>query len=425
MSLAIPREAAARFRAAARKCLSRRKGPDPPVRVEVRNDVLTLFAWLDEVGLALSVPLSAPPMSAAVRLSSLDSPGLGGQIEPDREGEEDFRPAVPVLPNTLAAMPSDFLTALHEAGRTAARDPGKYAVTHVQVQGSKGKVTATDGRQALSWRGFTFPFSDDLLVPAVPVFGLKDVATQLDVQAGKSGDHLVVTAGPWAVWLPVDAHGKFPDVEAAVPRSRMSTTLELLDSTAWGLLDSLTEWPGAKEDHAAVTLHLGPSVRACALLDESAQPTCVTLYGGTTTGPAVSVVVNRRTLERALRLGFRRFRFVPDRPWVAADDNRTYLAVTLDPSTAVGPRPDSTAVSQCPELKKESPMPPNPSTNGHAPADRNADSPDPLELAETLKADLADAHAVAGQLVAALKAQRRQRRTVESALASLRSLRLE
>ncbi len=71
------------------------------------------------------------------------------------------------------------------------------------------------------------------------------------------------------------------------------------------------------------------------------------------------------------------------------------------------------------------PAPNGSSANGHAGTEHNPEAADVLHAAETLKADLADAHASASRLVAALKAQKRQRRTVESALASLRSLRLE
>ena len=112
-------------------------------------------------------------------------------------------------------MPPSFLAALHEAGRTAARDESRYALTRVQLQGKAGQILGTDGKQALIQGGWTFPFTDNILVPAIPMFGMKDVAAQADVRIGKTATHLVVTAGPWTVWLLIDAEGRFPDVAAA------------------------------------------------------------------------------------------------------------------------------------------------------------------------------------------------------------------
>src|SRR5207302_673276 len=73
----------------------------------------------------------------------------------------------PSEPGSTSSVPPEFLAALHEAGRTAARDPGRYAVTRVLLKGSAVEVLGTDGKQALAWGGFDLPFDHDLLVPAV------------------------------------------------------------------------------------------------------------------------------------------------------------------------------------------------------------------------------------------------------------------
>ena len=70
-------------------------------------------------------------------------------------------------------------------------------------------------------------------------------------------------------------------------------------------------------------------------------------------------------------------------------------------------------------------MPAHPSTNGHAPAEPDPGDPDPLTEAEALRAALADAQTRAGRLVASLRGYRKQHKTVASALASLRALRLD
>ena len=104
----------------------------------------------------------------------------------------------------------EFLAALHECGRTAAREATRFALDRVQVRGRAGQVVGTDGRQALLWGGFRLPFADDVLVPAVPVFGAPELAGQPDVRVGRTASHLVVAAGPWAVWLPADTGRPVP-----------------------------------------------------------------------------------------------------------------------------------------------------------------------------------------------------------------------
>ena len=91
----------------------------------------------------------------------------------------------PAEPKKLWPVTPDFPAALHEAGKTAAREtPNRYATDHVQVRGKAGQVIGTDGKQALTVGGFAFPFPDDLLVPAVPVFGCKDLGRERAVSLG-------------------------------------------------------------------------------------------------------------------------------------------------------------------------------------------------------------------------------------------------
>lgn len=111
-------------------------------------------------------------------------------------------------PPKMTAVPGPLLAALFACGRTAAKESGRYAMSQLQLQA--GRVVGTDGKVALLWRGFDFPFAEDALVPALPVFGARPLSRLGDAKVGRTGTHLVVAAGPWSVWLPAG----LPDGEA-------------------------------------------------------------------------------------------------------------------------------------------------------------------------------------------------------------------
>jgi hypothetical protein len=435
MPLVIPPEAARRFRAVVQKCRPpRSRDPAPLVFARARDGTLTLFANLNDVAVALAVPAAGRTGWAVASLDDLDRTDALGRPARFDAPRKDAQPVprVPPLPDELAQMSPMLLGALHEAGRTAARDPGRYAVTRIQIKGGAGQVIGTDGKQLLVQGGYTFPFAGDVLVPALPVFGSKELSAEGEVRVGRTDTHLVVAVGPWTVWLALDAGGRFPDVDGVIPRSRLATTVEVGDPVAAAAVVKIL--PVADDDEA-LTLDLGPRLILRVRGDTGAPPLEAIVPDTTVSGPPMAVAVHRRQLVRALDLGFRAFRFAsPERPWVASDPTRTYLAVTLNPECVVPPadradvrppRLDPEPIPQAPTPEDPMPAPNGSSTNGHPGPDGAADPADVLHPAETLKADLADAHASATPLVAPLKTHRRQRRTVESALASLRSLRLE
>ena len=96
---------------------------------------------------------------------------------------EDPRPRRPPgRPQEMKPVPARLLEALHEAGRTSSREDGRYSLSRIQVRGQKGQVIATDGKVAVIFGKFAFPFAEEVLVPAVPLFGCPEVRDEKDVQ---------------------------------------------------------------------------------------------------------------------------------------------------------------------------------------------------------------------------------------------------
>jgi hypothetical protein len=289
--IVISRDLARRFRAVAKKCVSGRpRGPAAPVVLQARSGTLTLWTRAGEVELVHTGPASSPSgdETLVVPMAVLQAVE-GGSGEPvelavDRKLRGTARWSdrgisrttsfdtvlpgrhhrVPDPPGDLARVAPEFLTALYQCGRTAAREATRFALDRVQVRGKAGQVAGTDGRQALLWAGLRLPFADDVLVPATSVFGAPELAGQPDVRVGRTASHLVVAAGPWAVRLPADPGGRYPDVAGIVPRPPSPSVAGIDGRDAAALLAALPGLPGAGDEDRQVTLELdgGVVVRA-------------------------------------------------------------------------------------------------------------------------------------------------------------------
>ena len=450
--ISIPRGLCRAFPALARKCVSGRpRGPAPVVVFEAKGSTLTAWAKTGDAVLVYAAPTNGDDELLVVPMAVLEAAaGSGGEpVElcagPKLKGEARYtdrgvpkeypfdavmpgkQHRLPDPPDDWHTVPIEFLSALYECGRTTAKDATRFALTRVQLKGKAGQVVATDGRTAFIRGWFSFPFADDLLVPALPVFGARELAGERSVRIGRTTTHLVVEAGPWRVFLPVDRTGRYPDVAGVVPRNA-PTTAVIDDRDAVELLEKLHGLPGCDADHRPVTLAVDGGVVLRAGDAKTDTGKSVRLRRSTSTGPPVRAAIDRRVLARALALGCRRVRLTPDKPVVFEGKDTTLLTVTLDPALAVGPTPDAgtdtPATNTNPHtIEKEIAV--KSETNGHPPNGRH-DPPDadPLLLAEELRAALSDALAAASRLVGALKHQKKEKKALTQVWSSLKALNL-
>jgi hypothetical protein len=440
------RAVAQSFRLLFARCVSGRpRGPAPPVVVRISGATRTLAATtcegvtLTHTGPAAEEPDDLLVLPAAVLAEveggtdeavTLDrESGLRGALRWHDAGQPRALPVELILPGrqhelpaapALLPVPARLLAALHECGRTAARESGRFALSRVQIQGKAGRVVGTDGKVALLWRGFDFPFPDDVLVPALPVFGARPLARVAEVKIGRSATHLVVGAGPWSVWLPTDARGKYPDVTGVVPRSA-PTTVVIDEADAAALLPVLPGLPGGDHELRPVTLDTGGGVHVRGRTEggeESGETRDVSLAHSTASGPA-RATLDRRVLARALALGCRTVRLAPDKPVAFEGGDVVLVAAPLDPTLRVPPPADADRTQ--PTNSERGPVM-KPETNGHTPP--RGDPGDPLELAEELRAALADAAAKAARLVAALRQGKKEKKVLSALMDNLKQLNL-
>jgi hypothetical protein len=373
-------------------------------------------------------------------------------------------PAFPPPPDAFAPVSQTFLTALDEAAKTASKDGTRIALSRVQLRGSKGSVLATDGRQLLIHDGFNFPWPDDLLVPPVAAFGLKELAREGPPTVACTANHVFVRAGPWTIALPIDRASRFPDAEAVIPRvTGRATRWRVAAEEVEFLVRALPRLPASDCDHSPVTLDLGEPVAVRARADGQDRATELVLPRSQRDGPPVRLCMNRTYLLRALALGFTEFVAArADAPLQCQDGKRRYVWMTLDGKTALPPRPDDLRIDQATaaegvsprratqaaagtpidvvanksplpvnQAPRNSPManksptngPPAPADNGGGERTPAGSGPDALlEEAQALYGVLREALGRVNQLMTAIKLERRQRRLVQTTLASLRQL---
>jgi len=343
--------------------------------------------------------------------------------------------------STAATNPPRLLTALADAMETADTESTRYATNKIQLRGTLGTIAATDGRQLLVQRGFTFPWDEDLLIPRTTVFQCKDLPQDQAVQVTKSGSWIGFQVGRWTIWLASDTEGRFPKVEDHIPSLKSSESrMQVSDTDAQFLLKSLRRLPVSSPDTQPITVDLNGRIAIRAQAESQPHPTELLLTGSKPLGTPVRINTNRRFLNRAMTMGFRELHlFGPTSPVLCQDRTREYLWALLDGEAAIKPNTHAVRI--------ESPTTPVPSkprtsrkrrsptkmTTTHArsaePTSNNGsaknDNPGVeilIDQAEAIRSSLRETVAKTSALIAGLKRHRKHSKIVRSTLASLRQL---
>jgi hypothetical protein len=445
--IAIPRSLARQFRAVLRRCGSRQDfSRDPMVLASSSGEGLALECVLHEAALRLDHPGKQEEGSIAFPASTLAQiEGRGDdevtleEISPEKGRAvwseagstiiREFRPApaerraeFPRAPTSMISLGGDVLRALCDASQTAAQQQTARALDRVLLSGSTGRMIATDGRQLLIQDGFSFPFSEEVLIPALSVWGSKELPREEELLMGMGKEHLTVSIGPWTLALRHADRGRFPPAESIVPSPRgIKTRLRLSPEDVALLCKELSRLPAEDESAPAVEVVIGSEVvvRPCGgARNPSAE---LKLSGAQRRGEATRLVMNPRYLLRALKLGFTELEVVrPDAPVCCRDGHRVYVWM---PHSDTAPAAVPAAPDPPNPLRKEMPsMPDNSGKHAH-----NGDATPPatfdlLAEAEEIRGLLHDAQSRLARLIGSLKQFRRQSRAVRAAVESLRDI---
>ena len=379
-------------------------------------------------------------------------------------------PVFPTIPPAMAENDSSLWQALAAAMETTELEPVRWATDCVKLCGGGGKIVATDARQMLVQTGFSFPWEGDLLVPSRSLFACRDLPSDGPLLIGRSDTWLTLQSGPWTFHLAIDKERRFPRTEDHIRRPEMAVTrLMIAPADAEFLCDAIERLPCDEDGlNHAVTVDLNGHVIVRAQAKDSKVPTELVLNRSSASGEDMVLAIDPTYLARAIKLGFRELcLYGPEVPVQASGENRAYVWAPLGVHGVIQPNSKAVRIDsadgQPPTCKAEATPPtrrkttmakstkpqpqvavdetangntngngngsPNGVANAHGPANGNgngqpdaAGSTDPIELAEALRNTLRTATTQAGDLITALRHQKKASKSMHAALASLRQL---
>jgi len=449
----------------------------PPIALQTDRDGLRIRAWGLDVAAEYHHTGTFAPERLFVPLEALDdladradtpvtlesTVAATVQVRWDDRGVPQVRdyqtpvpsdsPSFPELPDQWTELEPSFHQAFADAVQTAAHENIRYALDKLQLRGTAGELIGTDGKQLLVQTGVVLPWSEDLLVPAMPVFACRDLPADTPLAIGRTASHVGIRVGSWTFALAIDKEGRFPKVEKYLPQpTTMATTWRLAAPETAFLLQTLPRLPGREDQDAPVTVDLHQPVAVRAKAEGQERLTEVLLPGSEVLGPPVRFCVARQYLLRALQLGFVEIHIAnAELAAVCRDGRRNYAWMPLDKRSALAPSDNAVRIASqtkepvgqqldnlpqpTPEKRKNhmskpsingstrsNGADPQPPANGAPPQTSNAGLGSVIEEAQALKNTLREAYDRISRLLAALQRQRKHSKLFQSALTSLRQL---
>lgn len=305
--------------------------------------------------------------------------------------------------------------ALREAVATTDDTSTRYALRCIELRPATGEIAATDGRHVLIQGGFQFPWHTNVLVPGIPLLGCKELTASGSIGVGLAGEWVTLQLAPWKISLKVETEGRFPRVDDCFPDTEPTARLQINPGDAEFLTHTLPSLPADDTCNDRVTLDLNGRVILRAKGATASRSSELILSNSKLHGAPVRLSSNRQYLARAVQLGFRELQITsPTAPIVCRDRQRRYcwavlsddsvLPASADPIVVSSPSKSVTRVTSA----KPASVGPRRQPTLAAPPVAEPQEPSPIQQATALRDALRAASTAAGQLLRALKRQRRQ-----------------
>ena len=353
-------------------------------------------------------------------------------------GSIDTFTECPAAPEVYTTNAPGLLTALRDAAASTDDTSTRFALGCIQLWGKTGQLVATDGRELLAQSGFDFPWTDAALIPSSDIFNCRELPQDALVEVARTETHVVMRIGAWTIFLAINKEGRFPATEMIQPATAASSSLQLAESDRAFLRDSLPHLPTSLSQGLPVTLDLNGQVIVRSKGEGQAQPTELVLTNSRLDGDPLKAAMNRKYLERAVKLGFEQVHFFGAEAAVQCDDGRRqYIWMPLHanfsvPGSAAATRIESPSAEPVgkprrvprPAAREPISIAAEPASPACAETAQSTPTPasSPIEAAVAMQGVLRDALAQIKVLVTTLRRERKRTRLVRSTLSSLRQL---
>jgi hypothetical protein len=304
------------------------------------EDLTVALALLDDCQGKQDEPVTLESGKKKKTIASWRDSGVPQLIEYDAE---PVKKPFPELPETFTAVEPAFWQAMHDAAECTDQNPTRFALNNILLRADGGQVFASDGRQIYLHTGFQFPWTGDVMVPALAVLGCADLASERIIEIGKTEQSFALRIGNWTIVLESEAAGRFPDINQIVAGAEAGTSLlRIPPSDAQFLSGALPRLTRDNYEFHGVTLDLNGQAVLRAKAAPDAPMTEVFLSNSATAGPPMRMATDRSYLLRALRLGLTELRFTePHLAVLATDERRKYIWMPLSPEGALAPAKDA------------------------------------------------------------------------------------
>ena len=287
-----------------------------------------------------------------------------------------------------------------------------------------------------------------MLIPASSVYAGPEFPRNEQVGIGRTEKWLSLSVGPWQIHLPIDKEGRYPQIDAIIPKpEKVVSRLQIADSDAQFLQDAIPRLPVDENQNHPVTIDLNGEVIVRATASDQPKPTELVLTNSRLVGDPVKISVNREFLARAMKLGFREIGLINEQSIVTFDDGRRkYLVMPLEAdknakrvtdtfrieSGTTGSDSKVQRLRVSPSTSNPPTTMPKPNSNQEPPsatvrgssaaAEHESSATGPIGAAIELRTSLRTALTNANTLIASLRRNKRQQRLVQSTLQSLKDL---
>lgn len=224
---------------------------------------------------------------------------------------EEF-PEIPALKGKAFRLEEEGKQSLLQALACASADSTRQILNGAYLEGGHTFV-GTDGRHLYRANSMKLPVKTPVVIPSLKVLDWKWLRDTPDWMLALEGERFCLSGEHWKLTAK-QIEGNYPNYQQIMPReSDFRSSVTLREETLEQVASTLLSLPGEKSPNKPVGLRTTrQGLVLLARAHENDPHTEIPVEGASTTGPAVTVFVNRDYLARAFQFGLNRVDIVDE-----------------------------------------------------------------------------------------------------------------